>query len=180
MMVHRVASTSSKARDTEGKTINAKKDDFLLFDGQQRMTAILLGFGKGQMKDSCKLWVDFGGSKKNPKLKFQLRITSTGQPFGYRPDLPNQKIKLGKRHEKWANILEKDPNLKPQEVFKADVNGSYIIDAECPVSFHDICALTLLDENKLERAIGELAKEKNAPKAEACIKEFVCALKKST
>src|SRR5580704_3902705 len=49
MMVHRVQTgegdASSKGRDAEGTTCEAKEGDFHLFDGQQRMVAILLGLG---------------------------------------------------------------------------------------------------------------------------------------
>lgn len=50
MMVHRVkkgnSEVSNKGRDADGTTCEANKDDFLLFDGQQRMATILLGLGK--------------------------------------------------------------------------------------------------------------------------------------
>jgi hypothetical protein len=114
MIVHRA---SSQGRDADGKTQQANKQDFQLFDGQQRMAAILLGFGKGQLKNSRKMWVDFGSEpSKNSGLMFQLRISSTGQPFGYKSDAPNQKIELGRRQQKWDEWRKKHENQKlPQQ-----------------------------------------------------------------
>jgi hypothetical protein len=144
MIVHRVRKDNGAAvglgRDSDGKTQPAKDDDFLLFDGQQRMAAVLLGFGKGQMKVGRKLWVDFGEEpNKSSGLKFQLRITSAGQPFGYRPDAPNQKIELGCRQDKWKKWKEeRGSEATPQDAF-AEVVGGDLIRAKCAVSFSEVC-----------------------------------------
>src|SRR5712691_4184588 len=62
MLVHRVkngeSDASRKGRDADGKTHEANEEDFQLFDGQQRMIAVLLGLGRGEMTDNRKLWVD--------------------------------------------------------------------------------------------------------------------------
>jgi hypothetical protein len=139
MMVHRVSETGSKGLNSDGKTCEATKDDFQLFDGQQRMAAVLLGLGKGQMKDNRKIWVDFGAEpNKSSGLKFQLRMTSSGQPFGYKPDAPNQKIELGKRQIKWEKWRKKPGvNLSPQKVFETAI-GSDLIDAKCALSFDEV------------------------------------------
>ena len=94
MMVHRVQTgegdASSKGRDAEGTTCEAKEGDFHLFDGQQRMVAILLGLGEGQMKHNRKLWVDLGMKpEKKSGLKFQLRMT---RPCGRIPENIGQGI----------------------------------------------------------------------------------------
>src|SRR5487761_495052 len=113
MLVHSVkngkGNASRKGRDADGMTREANEIDFQLFDGQQRMTAVLLGLSKGEMKDSRKLWIDLGTQPTSGSgLMFQLRITSTGQPFGYKPDAPNQKIELDKRQRKWEEWLKND------------------------------------------------------------------------
>lgn len=114
-------------------TREANEEDFQLFDGQQRMAAVLLGLGKGQTKDSRKLWVDLGTApNKSSGLKFQLRMTSKGQPFGYKPDAPNQKIELGKRQDKWDEWRKKPGGVTPQQAF-ADATGSDLIEATCAV-----------------------------------------------
>ena len=146
MIVHRKGigegEENSMGRDSEGKTRQAGENDFRLFDGQQRLTTILLGFGLGQMRGNHRLWVDIGKEpKKNSGLKFQLRISSTGQPFGYKPDFPNQKIELSERVKKWEE-WEKSPGKKSSristpEVFKV-ATGKYIIDSECSIAFDEI------------------------------------------
>lgn len=127
------------------------------------------------MAQSRRLWVDLGTApNKSCGLKFQLRITSTGQPFGYRPDAPNQKIELGKRQEKWKKLLENKKVTK--EAFK-DATGSDIIDAKCAVSFADIC--NLLYEKSQDEAINELSKREGALADTDIVKSFVMALEKS-
>jgi hypothetical protein len=70
-----------KGRDADEKTCDANEGDWQLFDGQQRLASVLLGFHEGQLKNSHKLWVDLGQSpEKGSGLKFQLRMSSRGQP----------------------------------------------------------------------------------------------------
>ncbi len=135
MMVHRA---SNKGRDADGETVETEKDDSQLFDGQQRMTAILLGFGMGQLKNIRKLWVDLGSKpNRNSGLKFQLRINSIGQPFGYRPEAPNQKLELKKRQKNWERWNPKGSIKNPKEIFK-EINGKDLVDAICAVSLKEI------------------------------------------
>lgn len=171
MMVH---PASNKGRDADGETVETKEDDFQLFDGQQRMTAILLGFGMGQLKDTYKLWVDFGvEANKNSDLKYQLRINSTGQPFGYRSDAPNQKVELKKRQEKWKtwNLKISRNDLKLKEVF-GEVNGDDLVDAICAVSLEGI--LTFLVSHGRTKTILELKSKKEVN--DQRVDEFVDAL----
>jgi hypothetical protein len=68
---------------------------------------------------SRKLWIDFGKDPSRASgLKFQLRISSTGQPFGYRPDEPNQKIELRKRQKKWEEWNRTHRNVREAGAFK--------------------------------------------------------------
>jgi hypothetical protein len=144
MTVHRVDpgndAPSGLGRDADGTTRPANDSDFLLFDGQQRMAAVLLGFGAGQMKSNRKLWVDFGVKpNRSSGLKFQLRMSSTGQPFGYRPDAANQKIELGLRREKWLEWKVKHNGLtRSQYVFEL-ASGIDLIQAKSAVSLSEIC-----------------------------------------
>jgi hypothetical protein len=146
MIVHRVKMESndsnSLGRDADGNTQQANKEDFQLFDGQQRMATILLGFGEGQLKDNLKIWVDFGAvPTENSGLKFQLRVSSTGQPFGYKAAAPNQKFELLKRQKKWQEWREKHGDNKlPQQAF-SEVLGSDLIDATCAIPLSVVCNL---------------------------------------
>ena len=107
MMVHRSRPTQAGARpqgrDERGETRAASDSDWQLFDGQQRLTSILLGLGEGEWHTNRKLWIDLGVDPGPASgLKFQLRASSTGQPFGYRAAEPNQKIELDQRKRAWA------------------------------------------------------------------------------
>ncbi len=179
MMVHRAQTgginANSKGRDAGGTTCDARESDFHLFDGQQRMVAILLGFGEGQINRSRKLWVDFGMEpKKSSGLKFQLRMTSTGQPFGYRPDAPNQKIELKKRQDKWNEWLKRGGKMTPKDAFE-DATVSDIIDANCAVPFNVV--YDRLRKEGRHQAIANLAKQPGALKE--LVGEFVGALEKA-
>jgi len=171
MMVH---PASNKGRDADGKTIETQKDDFQLFDGQQRMTAILLGFGMGQLKNNYKLWVDLNvDPNKNSDLKFQLRINSIGQPFGYKSEAPNQKIELNKRREKWKSWKQKkNGNINLIEVFK-EVDGDDLIDAKCIVSLENILSSIVCLGR--DQTIIELTSKKKGN--DQRVDEFVDALK---
>ena len=180
MIVHRVENggrgSSSSGRDADGTTRQANENDFQLFDGQQRMTAVLLGFGTGQMRDSRRLWVDVGTEpNKGSDLKFQLRMTSTGQPFGYRLDAPNQKIELNKRQDKWkawkALPRDEDAKVTPQQAF-SDVTGRDLIDSRCAIAFDVVC--NVLQQNGLDATIAKLSQEDNADLG--IVKNFVIAL----
>jgi hypothetical protein len=143
MMVHRPKKDLQEARTSDGATILIREHDFQLFDGQQRLTAILLGLGEGQLKARLKLWVDFGIEKSsNSDLLFGLRISSTGQPFGYQTQSPNEKFPLYKRREKteeWMKLAGLK-RLDSKEAF-AKARGTDLIDAQSAVPFQEIAGL---------------------------------------
>lgn len=169
MIVHRIEKetigSNNSGRDADGNTHQANEDDFQLFDGQQRMTAVLLGLGTGQMRNSRRLWIDIGMEpNKNSGLKFQLRLTSTGQPFGYKLDAPNQKIELGKRQKKWEEWKKNTPEHQgrkstPQHAFK-HIKGKDIIDSKCTIAFDEVC--DSLCKNGLAATITALSQEQDA------------------
>ena len=181
MLVHRVKKGESAAsyngRDADGVTLDANEKDFQLFDGQQRMAAVLLGLDKGQMKGGRKLWVDLGTEpKKTNDLMFQLRMTSTGQPFGYKPDEPNQKIDLGKRQVEWKKWLEKHPGSgTPRRAF-TDATGRELIDAKCAIPFASVCN-SLREKKDCDAIIAELSKLEGA--SESLVDKFVRKLEEA-
>jgi len=147
MMIHRVhlgdTSESRMTRDIDGNTREANNDDFQLFDGQQRMTAILLGVGKGQMSNGRKLWVDLVPPSHNSGLYFQLRISSRGQPFGYKADYPNQKVELSKRQDKWEEWQNRyGDKATPQMVFD-NAKGTDLISSFHAIPFSEISSRIL-------------------------------------
>lgn len=182
MMVHRTIENekdeSQKGFDAEGLTVEAHIGDFQLFDGQQRMTAILLGFGMGQLKGTHKLWIDLGKEATNESgLRYQLRINSNGQPFGYKADAPNQKIELSKRQKRWDVWKDENRNINdPKAVFQK-VKGHDLIDATCAVPIQEILD-SLHDGLKKKETISKIISSYKSAN-EDCIKSFVDDLDKA-
>ncbi len=129
MLVHQ---SRAQSLTLDGVTTQARDQDYDLFDGQQRLTALLLGYGAGQLHHRLRLWVDLGKSPSDASgLLFQLRISSSGQPFGYRADSPNDKPPLGERAKCQAAWTEKHPGqaFHAKEVFLT-VTGLDLISAQ--------------------------------------------------
>jgi len=141
MMIHQPEVNDAgkrQGRDSEGRTTTVGDADMMLFDGQQRITAVLLGCNEGPTRRAHKLWVDLGKRpKENSDLKFQLRMSSIGQPFGYRADAPNERFEFSNRHDKWCS--PKWNGRQPDDVFK-NVAGQDLIDADasCVVPFASV------------------------------------------
>ena len=112
MLVHERAESDATSYSSQGLLQHTHGDDLLLFDGQQRMAAILLGFGEGPLARTHRLWVDFDTSNSAP---FRLRISTVGQPFGYDPGDPNRKLALDVRNRRWQGWFQGEaaPDLSP-------------------------------------------------------------------
>ena len=183
-----------KGRDADNNTCEATENDLLLIDGQQRMVTVLLGFGKGPSSSSRKLWVDLAKRPiQSSGLKFQLRMSSVGQPFGYRPEAASQRCELNKRTEqleKWMGKKETQWKKEHQEA-KCDssvkeqirnaafesVEGDDLVDSICAVPFAEV--LDDLHTLGLYNTILKLKELKGA--AAEIVDDFVpaleCALK---
>jgi hypothetical protein len=169
MMVHRAGGT--KGVDAEGHTRDSNQDDYQLFDGQQRMAAVLLGMGEGQLTNSRQIWVDLGvAPKPNSGLRFQLRITTPGQPFGYRPEAPNQKIELDKRRQRWDEWLSGKQGSR-EDAFRR-VTGDQLIDSRCAIPLAEICVL--LQQTGQDGCIADLSQRQGA--VERLVADFIPAL----
>jgi hypothetical protein len=106
MMVHKITKQSRVTPLQAGAdSAFATEYDWQLFDGQQRTAAIQLGFGEGKLSKSLRLWVDFDKSVGTGGRRFQLLVSSTGQPFGYRAAAPNEKLALFDRRKAWSTWL---------------------------------------------------------------------------
>lgn len=160
MMVHRSrtpdSGESAKARNTDGTTLAAEADDFQLFDGQQRLSTLLLGYDHGQLSKKLKIWIDLGVDPETSSgLLFQLRISNSGQPFGYQPANPNQKPSLGRRREKiaeWKRRFDLD-HFDPREAFQR-AQSQDLLDGVCPFPLHE--AITSLLQKNAEAALNFL------------------------
>jgi len=160
MMVTRVKPNGSMSygRNIDGRTEKLDDTDFLLFDGQQRLISILLGFGQGALAQSLQVWVDIGKRAGSGDRLYDLRMNSDGQPFGYQSGQPNEKVHAADRRnmrEEWPRKL--DDNLKaPDEIFrdmaKADIREETkvnlkIYSSECAISLSSILSC-LIEEGK--------------------------------
>ena len=118
MLVH---DANGDAYNSEYKRVKTGTGDLELLDGQQRMAAILLGFGAGPLAKTRRLWIDLDGKKGTHRLA--LRITSPGQPFGYKLDAPNSRLDVKASREAWDGWLfgggESVDWTKPQQVIEA-------------------------------------------------------------
>lgn len=172
MMIYRVREQATGI-DANGNTCNTDENDYQLFDGQQRVSAILLGLNIGELARTRKLWIDLRDKPNHRSgLKFQLRISSTGQPFGYRPDAPNQKPELAKRQERWSQWRNKHPDEhSPQYAFE-HAHGSDLIDATCVVPLSEIYELLLKSD---EHSVCEELKRRESADPDL-VKDFVAAL----
>ena len=161
MMVHRSKANNgeiAKGRTADGKSYESDRNDFHLFDGQQRMMAILLGHRAGQLSKRLKLWIELGREPhEESDLLFQLLVSSTGQPFSYRAEAPNEKYPLKERRTRIAKWLERHSltRFDPNNSF-ADVSGGDLIGAVCAVPFRDVIALLLSRE--IGQAFDEVTK----------------------
>lgn len=175
MMVHR---SRPKARTLDGQTCDTRTDDFDLFDGQQRLTAILLGHETGQLNGRIKLWVDLGVEPTGDSgLLFQLRVTSTGQPFGYQAAWPNEKPTLGQRSAKiaeWKKIHGLSV-FASEQAFHA-VTGRDLIASQYAYPLSQ--AISLLLANGPTSTIAEMSRQ--CPEAlPGKIESFILALEKA-
>ncbi len=144
-------------RGLDSKTEELADTEFQLFDGQQRLTALLLGLGDGSLGRSLQLWVDIGRPKGSGDRLYELRINSAGQPFGYRPGEPNAKMSAADRHEEEQSWPKEDGKPRPPDKIFEEMAGKKIGElssAKCAVSLSFI--LTKLMEVGREATGNEL------------------------
>lgn len=195
MLAHRSRPMSrdgiSEGVTAEGQTCIVPENSFHLFDGQQRITAILLGHQAGQLAGRIKLWVDLGlEPSPDSGLLFQLRANSTGQPFGYEAASPNQKLSISKRSakiEEWKK--ENNTNrYDSREAFRG-VHGKDLIDAKCAVPLSEVISFLLNndsaktveklelqypnDRNRITRFVGALDEALKRPIVFQMIKQDI-------
>ena len=138
MMVTRTAGARHYGRDSDNRTEELSDTDFQLFDGQQRLATLLLGLGKNSLADSLRLWVDIGKPEGSGDRLYELRINSTGQPFGYSADDPNTKLSAADRlaaHQDWP--IQDDGMPRPPDAIFREMSEELIgrlSSAKCAVS----------------------------------------------
>ncbi|MBU1117311.1 MAG: DUF262 domain-containing protein [Bacteroidetes bacterium] len=122
LMMLQEVSGDGLASNADNENHASQKGDYLLFDGQQRMTTVLLAFNMGYLNGKLRLWVDLGKSSthESERLYF-LRISSIGQPFGYGEKEPNSKLDLQKRKDNWSEW--NNPNNEYRKNCRENLNN---------------------------------------------------------
>lgn len=98
----RLLPTGEKAYNVSGKTaitMTTFDGDREIFDGQQRMSTMMLGFGYGRLARSHKIWIGLSVPDVSGARSIKFRVTTLGQPFGYQINKPNEKLELHARRE---------------------------------------------------------------------------------
>jgi hypothetical protein len=163
MMVTRVKPDGARhyGRGLDNKTEELAEIDFQLFDGQQRLTALLLGLGEGALGNSLRVWVDIGKRKGSGDRLFELRINSTGQPFGYRSEAPNAKIGADERRATQQRWPTKDDRPQPPDAIFAEMAKEPIGQlsrAKCAVSLSYILTrLMAVEKGAIRNELRTLA-----------------------
>ncbi len=185
MMVTRVKPDGARhyGRGVDNKTEELADIDFQLFDGQQRLTALLLGLGEGSLGNSLRLWVDIGKQKVSGDRLFEFRINSTGQPFGYKPETPNEKIRAEDRrnaHQYWPTQDGKPQ--PPDTIFKEMAKDpiGQLSSAKCAVSLSFILTkLITVGKKATGDELRILAAHNSASAGGADIDDLLRRLKKA-
>jgi hypothetical protein len=175
MLVH---AAGEVGRDEDGKTCKTADRDYQLFDGQQRLTAILLGFGRGQLKSTHRLWVDLGQTPHPQSgLLFALRMSSTGQPFGYSVSQPNEKLGLKERGAQWKAWMKTHKDSTSRKDAFEEVTGRDVVSASCAVPLAAVLAAFLQGgRDGAYTLLQEDAQKSGVLGKEASIDSFVGAL----
>lgn len=138
MMMIQKAPGGTVGRSVEGETDIQDTDGYQLFDGQQRLNAILIGLGLAigrTTRPERQIWIELNPSDRQRQFSetgFVLRINSIGQPFGYRHESPNERFPIAKRREYHISDEQKDAPA----FFDALVSkglGTTLIDSCCAV-----------------------------------------------
>ena len=142
MMFINKSNPEGKSRSIrDNSTNNNINKSYDLFDGQQRVNAILLAYNEGFSSKTRRLWIDFSREPSELSgLKFQLRMSSVGQPFGYDLNNPNQKAELSLRSKKWVEWEEShNEENSVRDAFTKTISGEGLIHGSCDViQFSDV------------------------------------------
>ncbi|MFG1393157.1 DUF262 domain-containing protein [Xanthobacter agilis] len=138
MMMIQKAAGGTLARSVEGETGIQDTDGYQLFDGQQRLNAILIGLGLAigrKTRPERQIWIELNPSDRQRQFsetRFALRMNSIGQPFGYRHDSPNEKFPIAKRREYHVSDEQKDASAFFDRIVTKGF-GATLIDSCCAV-----------------------------------------------
>ena len=108
--------TSRPLEDGRRDAHGAPEAGLDLFDGQQRLRALLLATSPPDVAGKC-IWVDFGAEIDPNGLYVPLRLTTRSQPFGYAEN---------------GTKLSIDQRRRAREIFDATMEGKAGYDKQLP------------------------------------------------
>lgn len=132
-----------------GAFVLSPKDNngsFELLDGQQRGTAICLGFGNDTFRDSqdkIRVFIDLDKPKGEDNRKYIFRVITQSHPWGYRK-IDNTKILTSENIRKAMLLYEVDDHLE------ASLDRFFPFDASLPLPF-DLFIKSSLKDEKIEQ-----------------------------
>ena len=110
------------------------KDKLHILDGQQRATAVCLGFAKDTFRDSqdyYKVFIDLEPPKADDPRKFLIRVITKSHPWGYRKQ-DNTKTLSAENIRKALNVLYTDVS----DPLNESLECFFPYDADLPVPLH--------------------------------------------
>jgi hypothetical protein len=107
-----------------------------LLDGQQRSTAIALGFLNPWVAEDVKavLWVDLAEPPESSDMDFVFRVVTRSHPWGYRRSDPSRTIEK----KRMRSAMDDYRNAAPPEFLTVrprafPLNRVWPVEAECPI-----------------------------------------------
>jgi|GEM_PF-4859302 len=119
-LIHR-AGVGGVGRDANYRTVKTDDQSWMLFDGQQRLAALLLGFGQGPHAQVRRLYIDVDTAEIGIP---ELRINSAMQPFGYRKEQPNQKLPIAEIDDAIHRYAGNCNPVESQDLFRIMANAA--------------------------------------------------------
>lgn len=115
-----------------------------LLDGQQRATAICLGFGTEAFRDVSRyrVFIDLEPLVNNPNRRFNVRVINRSHPWGY-SKLDNTKTLKRANIRQAQNLYPEDANLQEDDLF-----SFFPMEAECPIPLSWMIHAKSVDELK--------------------------------
>lgn len=108
------------------------ESEYEMLDGQQRATAICLGFRKEtfrDLQDNFRIFIDLGKLKNEDNRKYIFRIITRSQPWGYQR-IDNTKPLDSDKRRKAMNLFNVENYLQE------DLDKFFPYDAIFPIPFH--------------------------------------------
>ena len=107
-----------------------------LLDGQQRSTAITLGFldiWKESSDSGSALWVDIGEPSKGRDIEFTFRVLTRSHPWGYKKSDPASVLTVGQRRDALKAYQLASPQYKNMRASEIPLFAVWPWDAEAPI-----------------------------------------------